>query len=49
MEAILHYSHQIGFLTGDENKEMLNAQYTGTMIVGQPFRTEEGQLYDFGS
>jgi aarF domain-containing kinase len=24
-EAILHHSHQIGFLTGDENKEMLNA------------------------
>ena len=48
-EAILHYSHKIGFLTGDENKEMLNAQYTGTMIVGEPFRSEVGELYDFGS
>jgi aarF domain-containing kinase len=48
-EAILHHSRGIGFLTGDENKEMLNAHYTGTMIVGEPFRTEGDVLYDFGS
>ena len=48
-DAILTHSHNIGFLTGDENKEMLNAHYTGTMIVGEPFRTNAGELYDFGS
>jgi len=35
-------------LTGEENKEMFNAQYKGTMIVGEPFRTKPGELYDFG-
>lgn len=48
-EGILHHSRLIGFLTGDENKEMLNAHYTGTMIVGEPFRTKGDELYDFGS
>ena len=47
-DAILNHSHNIGFLTGDENKEMLNAHYKGTMIVGEPFRTKAGELYDFG-
>lgn len=28
---------------------MFNAHYTGTMIVGEPFRTKEGELYDFGT
>ena len=48
-DAIVHHSHNIGFLTGDENQEMLNAQYTGTMIVGEPFRLpNHDDLYDFG-
>mmetsp|Transcript_13124 Transcript_13124/g.22170 ORF Transcript_13124/g.22170 Transcript_13124/m.22170 type:complete len:103 (+) Transcript_13124:1680-1988(+) len=28
---------------------MFSAHYAGTMIVGEPFRTKEGELYDFGS
>jgi len=28
---------------------MYNAQYKGTMIIGEPFRTKAGELYDFGS
>lgn len=48
-QAILENSFDIGFLTGDENKEMFNAQVKGTMIVGEPFRTEPGELYDFGA
>lgn len=40
----------MGFLTGEENKEMTNAHYTGVMIVGEPFRTESrDDLYDFGT
>ena len=47
-EMILTHSENIGFLTGEESKEMYNAQVQGTMIVGEPFRTNEGELYDFG-
>ena len=40
----------MGFLTGEENKEMQEAHYTGVMIVGEPFRTEHPDaLYDFAS
>lgn len=40
----------IGFLTGEENKEMFDAHYTGTMIVGEPFRVPtRDSLYDFGT
>jgi aarF domain-containing kinase len=27
---------------------MINAHYKGTMIIGEPFRTKNNQLYDFG-
>jgi aarF domain-containing kinase len=47
-DKIWHHSEQVGFLTGEESKEMYNAQYAGTMIVGEPFRTTKGELYDFG-
>lgn len=48
-DAILHHSEAIGFLTGEESQEMYNAQYTGTMIIGEPFRTKGDELYDFGA
>ena len=48
-DMILHHSEQVGFLTGEESQEMYNAQYTGTMIIGEPFRTAGSDLYDFGS
>jgi len=47
-DAIIKNSENIGFLTGEENKEMHNAHYEGTMIVGEPFRTAKGEKYDFG-
>merc|ERR1712227_551203 len=48
-DAIISNSKNIGFLTGEENREMLNAHYTGTMIVGEPFRVPTSDdLYDFG-
>lgn len=28
---------------------MLQAHYEGTMIVGEPFRVPEGELYDFAA
>lgn len=47
-DKILHHSHKLGFLTGEENKEMLNAHYLGVLAVGEPFR-QKGRLYDFGN
>ena len=41
-------SHELKFLTGEENREMQNAHYQGVMIVGEPFRTKNrNDLYDF--
>jgi aarF domain-containing kinase len=33
-EKIMEHSLNLKFLTGDENKEMMDAHYTGVMIVG---------------
>ena len=47
---ILDNSLKMGFLTGEENKEMVNAHHTGVLIVGEPFRTPTREcLYDFGT
>lgn len=49
-DKILDNSYKLGFLTGEENREMLNAHNTGVMIVGEPFRTPTSEdLYDFGT
>ena len=49
-DKIMRNSLQMGFLTGEENREMQEAHYTGVMIVGEPFRTEHpDDLYDFAS
>ena len=49
-EKIIDNSLKLGFLTGEENKEMINAHYTGVMIVGEPFRTPTSDdLYNFGT
>jgi len=49
-DKIIEKSLKLGFLTGEENREMLNAHYTGVMIVGEPFRTAKSDdLYNFGT
>lgn len=49
-DKIIDSSLRLGFLTGEENKEMINAHHTGVMIVGEPFRTAKSDdLYDFGT
>jgi len=49
-EKIVSNSHALKFLTGEENKEMVNAHCTGVMIVGEPFRTSHpDELYHFGT
>lgn len=39
-ETVLEESKALGFLTGDEAKEMTQAHVDAAMIVGEPFRTE---------
>lgn len=49
-EKIMENSLKIEMLTGEENREMQNAHYSGVMIVGEPFRTSHpDELYDFAS
>jgi aarF domain-containing kinase len=47
---IMKKSHELKFLTGEENREMQDAHHAGVMIVGEPFRTSNiDSLYDFAS
>jgi aarF domain-containing kinase len=46
-EAILHHSHELGFLTGKEGRTMLDAQYDAAVLVGSPF-ARDAQPFDFG-
>ena len=49
-QKIIDNSVELGFMTGEENKEMINAHCTGVMIVGEPFRTASSdELYNFGT
>ncbi len=47
-EAILHYSRELGFLTGDESSLMLEAHVNAAVLVGSPFAAQ-AQPYDFGT
>merc|ERR1712070_722822 len=47
-EQILHYSRELGFLTGEENNTMLDAHVRAAVLVGTPF-SEDRQPYDFAS
>lgn len=47
-DAILHYSHELGFLTGQEKRSMLDAHVSAAAMVGSPFMAA-AQPYDFGS
>ena len=46
-DQILHYSKDVGFLTGEENKEMLHAHYLGVLAMAEPFKQTPTGLYDF--
>jgi hypothetical protein len=45
----MYYSKKLGFLTGEENREMMNAHYAGALAVAEPFRYKDSKLYDFGN
>mmetsp|Transcript_13793 Transcript_13793/g.55435 ORF Transcript_13793/g.55435 Transcript_13793/m.55435 type:complete len:388 (+) Transcript_13793:1544-2707(+) len=40
-EGVLHYSQKLGFLTGDESKNMLEAHVQASFTVGEPFQSDE--------
>ena len=48
-DQILHYSKEIGFLTGQENKEMLHAHYLGVLAMAEPFHKTPDGIYDFAN
>jgi len=48
-EQVLHYSKVVGFLTGQENKEMLHAHYLGVLAMADPFKVTPDGIYDFAS
>ena len=44
-DTLLDQSRKLGFLTGDEPLEMINAHIEAGMVVGEPFLTDD--IYDF--
>jgi len=46
-DQILAYGRKLGFLTGEENQTMLDAHVQASLIVGEPFATDDP--YDFHS
>lgn len=45
-QSIIRHSVNLGFLTGDESKPLLDAHIAAGMVVGRPFARDG--LYDFG-
>lgn len=46
-ERVIEYSKILGFLTGEENRQMLEAHSKSAMFIGEPFK-HEGPFFDFG-
>ncbi len=46
--SILELSRRLGFLTGDENRDMLDAHVRAAALVGSPFASG-AQPFDFGA
>lgn len=47
-DSIIKHSKDLGYLTGEENQYMVNAQIGGALAVAEPFRYKDGPLFDFG-
>ena len=48
-EQLMHFSKKIGFVTGEESRELMDAHYKGALAVAMPFRWSQTPLYDFGN
>ena len=38
--AVIEYSRRLGFITGEESREMLNAHVAAALIIGEPFSSQ---------
>ena len=47
--AVVEYSRRLGFITGEESREMLNAHVAAALIIGEPFSAAYGGGYDFAA
>ena len=51
--AVIEYSRRLGFITGEESREMLNAHVAAALIIGEPFSSRYGSTggtgYDFAA
>ena len=46
-QLIYEGNREVGFLTGEEGRELLDAQISSVLVIGEPFATEEP--FDFGN
>ncbi|KZT58150.1 ABC1-domain-containing protein [Calocera cornea HHB12733] len=46
-QACLQASQEVGYLTGDENEEMVSAHLKSLFLLAVPFRESSGQPYQF--
>ena len=47
-DKIIEYSKKLGFLTGEENKQMLASHSKSALFIGEPFK-HKGPYFDFGN
>ncbi|RAL07064.1 protein kinase COQ8 [Aspergillus homomorphus CBS 101889] len=46
-EACRHFSRELGYLTGHESKEMVDAHVTSVITLAEPFMQSSPDVYDF--
>ncbi|CAI2362267.1 unnamed protein product [Moneuplotes crassus] len=47
-DKIIDYSKKLGFLTGEENRVMLESHSNSAMFIGEPFKHQDA-FFDFGN
>ena len=47
--AVVEHSRRLGFVTGDESREMMNAHVAAALIIGEPFSARYAAGYDFAA
>ncbi|KAI9094604.1 chaperone activity of bc1 complex-like protein [Phlyctochytrium arcticum] len=48
-DGCAHWSRELGFLTGLESQAMVQAHVNSILMLGEPFRANGPDLYDFGN
>ena len=47
--GVVEHSRRLGFITGDESREMMNAHVAAAFIIGEPFSARYAAGYDFAA